>query len=136
MASLACSGGGDVLGLCAAAPAGGGATCVFSASSGGDVRCHAVQWAGSAAALHPLWTAASSGCLHGVSWDADGQELAEHFDRGFTACDPDGDNALDLDEFRSFVLTVAPDAAVKVELVLSKGYVVIFASPPRRRRRG
>ena len=41
----AAHGGGDVLGLCAAAPAGGGATCVFSASSGGDVRCHAVQWA-------------------------------------------------------------------------------------------
>ena len=78
----AAHGGGDVLGLCAAAPAGGGATCVFSASSGGDVRCHAVQWAGSAAALHPLWTAASSGCLHGVSWDADGQELAAAGDAG------------------------------------------------------
>ena len=57
-----------------------------------------------------------------------GIALSEQFDRGFTACDPDGDNALDLDEFRSFVLTVAPDAAVKVELVLSKGYVVILAS--------
>ena len=49
-----------------------------------------------------------------------GVALTERFDRGFTACDPDGDNALDLDEFRSFVLTVAPDAALKVELVLSK----------------
>ena len=54
--------------------------------------------------------------------DADhGAALTERFDRGFTACDPDGDNALDLDEFRNFVLTVAPDACVKVELVLSKG---------------
>ena len=61
--------------------------------------------------------------------DADhGSALRESFERGFTACDPDGDNALDLDEFRSFVLTVAPDAALKVELVLSKGYVVLFAS--------
>jgi hypothetical protein len=57
-----------------------------------------------------------------------GVALNERFEHGFTACDPDGDNALDLHEFRSFVQTVAPDAAVKVELVLSKGYVVLLAT--------
>ena len=31
-------------------------------------------------------------------------------------------------QFRLLVLTVAPDAAARVELVLSKGYVVLFAS--------
>ena len=41
--------------------------------------------------------------------------------------DPDADGALDVDEFRQFVLTVAPDAAAKVEMMLSKGYVVLLA---------
>ena len=56
-----------------------------------------------------------------------GRELQQKFDGGFAACDPDHDNALDLGEFQQFVLTVAPDAAMKVEHVLSKGYVVVLA---------
>ena len=57
-----------------------------------------------------------------------GRALSERFEEGFTACDPDGDGALDLDEFRRFVHTAAPDVAAKVDLVLSKGYVVLIAS--------
>ena len=60
--------------------------------------------------------------------DANGETLRERFDRAFTASDPNGDNELDLGEFRSFVLTVAPDAAVRLELALSQGYVALFAS--------
>ena len=57
-----------------------------------------------------------------------GRELAAKFDEGFTASDPDGDGALDVDEFRVFVLTVAPDASARVEAMLSKGYTVLLAA--------
>lgn len=60
--------------------------------------------------------------------DAHGETLRERFERAFTASDPNGDNELDQTEFRSFVLTVAPDAAVKLELALSKGYVAVSAA--------
>ena len=60
-----------------------------------------------------------------------GEGIKERFERGFTACDPDG-NGLDLDEFRTFVLTVAPDAAVRVELVLGKGCVCTTLRPSDR----
>ena len=43
-----------------------------------------------------------------------GRELAARFEEGFSLADPDHDGALDADEFRIFVLTVAPDAAAKV----------------------
>ena len=65
---------------------------------------------------------------YGLDDTEHGKDLAARFDRGFTACDPNNDNALDLDEFREFVKTVAPDAAVKIELVLSKGYTVLIAT--------
>ena len=62
----------------------------------------------------------------GYSIDAS-PELFAKFDEGFSRSDADGDGELDTLEFKSFVLTIAPDASVRVEQVLSKGYVVVFA---------
>lgn len=56
-----------------------------------------------------------------------GREMAARFEDGFSLADPDGDGALDVSEFRVFVLSVAPDAAAKIETMLSKGYVVLLA---------
>jgi voltage-gated potassium channel len=63
-----------------------------------------------------------------VGGSGHGDVTTEQFEHSFAACDLDGDGALSLDEFRAFVLTVAPDAAVTLELVLSKGYVVLLAA--------
>ena len=45
--------------------------------------------------------------------------LAAKFDAGFEMSDPDGDGALDEDEFRLFILTVAAaEAAIGLAIVL------------------